>query len=852
MKKSGLFGGTLAVALVFALMGCDAGGLKDLGSGTSTTVDALPAFEGAFVASEQEATTLASMADVQIQTAIATALAQGPSGSLSAARAVTQDGHYVYNGISLDYTVSMSDNGQSYPSTMNMKEIVTIDGTYSGYKISGRYNVVLDYTYTDVSTFSVKYKYDCVYVVSYNGKGMKVITTGDMTMSSSESYTYNLHYAVYDNGNVCKYDYDFTPQTATYTGGDNGIAVLTITEATVTGSDWGAYTPKSGDTYVLTYNGEKISWGTITIVSDSIITFTSITDQTFTAVITVTITFDEEVPTEEGDTILIPPLVPPGSNSTRVGVPTANPDAGAVASGTAITLSTATTGASIYYTIDGMTAPNASTGTLYIDDSKPTITVATTIKAIAVRRGMTDSEVLTAAYTISGTPPSPPPGSYTVSFNTNGGSAVASQTVAEGSTVAYPEEPTKAEFYFDGWYDSTMSTPYNYGTPINASVTLHAKWLTEEDMIAKEFSPNKTFEVYNTATWNTAKSTINEGGTGKNYAIKVTDGPDHIATGFSLEGLIIDETFTPATFTPTNTKVLIYAPENKTIRLSSTGNLFYCKSQTLILRSITLQGQGESVTNTDSLVRGVVGSALIMRPGAVLKDNKTSSYGGGVYSAGSFTMSGGTISSNTASTGGGVYIYDGTFKMSGGTISDNTNTGSTDINRNGGGGVYTDLGTFEISGGTISGNTSVTNGGGVNSRAFTMNGGTISGNRASIGGGVYENYGTFTMNSGTISGNTATNGGGVYATSTFRMRDGAISGNTALSYGGGIYNNNTISGTFTMSGGTVYGSGAATGLANTAAQGGASLANTGTAKYGDGSYIVASNETTDETLVWPK
>jgi hypothetical protein len=62
---------------------------------------------------------------------------------------------------------------------------------------------------TNKSTFNCKYQYDCIYVVSYNGKGMKVITTGDMTMSSSGSYTYNLHYAVYDNNNVARYNYDY-------------------------------------------------------------------------------------------------------------------------------------------------------------------------------------------------------------------------------------------------------------------------------------------------------------------------------------------------------------------------------------------------------------------------------------------------------------------------------------------------------------------------------------------------------------------------------------------------------------------------------------------------------------------
>lgn len=76
--------------------------------------------------------------------------------------------------------------------------------------------------------------------------------------------------------------------------------------------------------------------------------------------------------------------------------PTASPAAGAVISGTAITLSTTTEDATIYYTIDGTTPTTAS-----IQYTSPIpITTAQTIKAIAVKSGMNNSEVLTVVYTI--------------------------------------------------------------------------------------------------------------------------------------------------------------------------------------------------------------------------------------------------------------------------------------------------------------------------------------------------------------------------------------------------------------------------------------------------------------------
>jgi hypothetical protein len=83
----------------------------------------------------------------------------------------------------------------------------------------------------------------------------------------------------------------------------------------------------------------------------------------------------------------------------KVATPTASPTARAVASGTEITLTTATTGATIYYTTDG-SAPTASS-TAYSNTAKPKITAEITLKAIAVKAGMTDSDVFTAVYTIN-------------------------------------------------------------------------------------------------------------------------------------------------------------------------------------------------------------------------------------------------------------------------------------------------------------------------------------------------------------------------------------------------------------------------------------------------------------------
>jgi hypothetical protein len=112
------------------------------------------------------------------------------------------------------------------------------------------------------------------------------------------------------------------PETVTYTGGEGDTATaLTITAAAPAESGR-AYTPKSGDGYVLRYGGVEISRGTITIeIESSTITFTSTTGstsgQTFTATITVTrVTFTKEVPLEGGGSQPIPPLAPPGGSAS--------------------------------------------------------------------------------------------------------------------------------------------------------------------------------------------------------------------------------------------------------------------------------------------------------------------------------------------------------------------------------------------------------------------------------------------------------------------------------------------------------------------------------------------------------
>ncbi len=71
----------------------------------------------------------------------------------------------------------------------------------------------------------------------------------------------------------------------------------------------------------------------------------------------------------------------------------------------------------------------------------------------------------------------PPSASCTVTFHSNGGSPVAAIHVKSETVVAEPEPPTMSGYSFDGWYvDHELTRPYDFSTPIIASITLYAKW----------------------------------------------------------------------------------------------------------------------------------------------------------------------------------------------------------------------------------------------------------------------------------------------------------------------------------------------------------------------------------------
>lgn len=192
-------------------------------------------------------------------------------------------------------------------------------------------------------------------------------------------------------------------------------------------------------------------------------------------------------------------------------------------------------------------------------------------------------------------------------------------------------------------------------------------------------------------------------------------------------------------------------------------------------------------------VSGYPGSETILSGVFLINGNRTSTYGGGIYTAGKLTVQGGTVQGNRADKwGGGLYSNStGVIFMSDGLVTENKAAH--------GGGVYNNN-KMTLSGGTITENTASGNGGGIRigntddktgPRKLTVTGGTISNNYAGNGGGgIYVGTSAvLTASDLKLSGNRANKYGGginIDTEGSVEYIGGSITSNTAGTDGGGI------------------------------------------------------------------
>jgi uncharacterized repeat protein (TIGR02543 family) len=72
---------------------------------------------------------------------------------------------------------------------------------------------------------------------------------------------------------------------------------------------------------------------------------------------------------------------------------------------------------------------------------------------------------------------------YTVTFDSDGGSAVSSQTIEHGKYATKPPNPTKANYDFVQW-EMPVGTEYIFSTPVTGNITLTAKWVLKKYTVA--------------------------------------------------------------------------------------------------------------------------------------------------------------------------------------------------------------------------------------------------------------------------------------------------------------------------------------------------------------------------------
>jgi uncharacterized repeat protein (TIGR02543 family) len=234
---------------------------------------------------------------------------------------------------------------------------------------------------------------------------------------------------------------------------------------------------------------------------------------------------------------------------------------------------------------------------------------------------------------------------YSVTFDSQGGSAVAAQTVASGGTATEPTAPTRSGYTFGGWYTAASGgIQYSFSSAVTGGITLYARWSNTADD-SEDFSggtPDAIFAVGDSAAaWNAAQTAIAAGGDNKNYVINVDD---TLGSG----GVLYD--FGAAT--------------GIVVSIRGTGEFHFAlninSGQTFILRGPTIRSAFASV-----MVSIQPGGTFIMESGSITA-------GAGVSVNGDFIMNGGSITGNT----NGVSVNSGgNFTMNDGSITGNTSYG---------------------------------------------------------------------------------------------------------------------------------------------------------------------------------
>ena len=168
--------------------------------------------------------------------------------------------------------------------------------------------------------------------------------------------------------------------------------------------------------------------------------------------------------------------------SNTVATPEISPVGGEVTEPVEVEITCATVGATIYYTLDG-TTPTASS-TEYTESF--TVTATTTVKAIAIKEDMDDSEVATVTYTFV------LPTVATPEFSPIGGNVT--ETSVEVEITCATEDAT-IYYTLDGTTPTASSTEYTEPFTLTATTTVKAIAIKEDMTDSEVASVTYTFII---------------------------------------------------------------------------------------------------------------------------------------------------------------------------------------------------------------------------------------------------------------------------------------------------------------------------------------------------------------------
>ena len=189
---------------------------------------------------------------------------------------------------------------------------------------------------------------------------------------------------------------------------------------------------------------------------------------------------------------------------------------------------------------------------------------------------VTEDITLKAEYTVK-------TAEYTVSFDTDGGTEIASQTVASGSTVIEPKSLEKTGYMFTSW--TLDGKTYDFTAPVEKDITLRAAYVSQTSLEAYVILVERIYSMANIIVNKTNLATC---GTDITGAFKNTEDAG------TLVVTATDRTISKDLYINFNNYLKKYDPDDYTITIKSSGleensSSVVGDTTTVILRNLKLK-----------------------------------------------------------------------------------------------------------------------------------------------------------------------------------------------------------------------------------------------------------------------